>query len=217
MGPSTIRDVCKRCNNERLSALDSYGRGFCVANVRRFVKPGERGSLLYDYHKLARWLWKVHYNTARADKGHPSLFHSLIPYIIGDERDPAQPQSLLAGVLKAYKTTPEERAKYRWSIILPRAVRAADATLGPFQPLAAVCRLLSLNSYFFWSILWKKGVSRPQRRDAVTTLARAMDIRALVPPGERVLLRECAHPGFEVRAFLSRGRALLSVLEHFRR
>src|SRR5439155_14268353 len=140
MGPSTIRDVCKRCNNERLSALDSYGRGFCVANVRRFVKPGERGSLLYDYHKLARWLWKVHYNTARADKGHPSLFHSLIPYIIGDERDPAQPQSLLAGVLKAYKTTPEERAKYRWSIILPRAVRAADATLRPFQPLAAVCR-----------------------------------------------------------------------------
>jgi hypothetical protein len=26
--------------------------------------------------KLARWIWKVHYNVARADKGQPSLYHT---------------------------------------------------------------------------------------------------------------------------------------------
>jgi hypothetical protein len=217
MGPGTIRDVCKRCNNERLSALDTYGRGFCVANVRRFVGPGERGSLLYDYHKLARWLWKVHYNTARADKTNPSLYRRLVPYILGDEHDPPQPQSLLAGVLKAYKTTPEERAKHRWEIIFPRAVRAADVTLGPFQPIRVLARSLSLNSYIFWSILWDGEVTRSERRRAATYVAGVVDMRVLGAPGGRVFLHESSYPGFEVRTYLSKGRALRAALHHFRK
>lgn len=215
-GPTTIRDVCQRCNNERLSALDEYGRGFCVANVRRFVRPGDTGSLKYDYHKLARWIWKVHYNAARADKGQPSLYHPLVPYILGDDEDAPQPQTLLAGVLKSYKTTPAERAKYRWAIIFPRAVRAADLTLGPFQHRAELCRSLSLNSYIFWSILWKKDFTRSERRRAAASLAEALDMSVLTPPGGTVSLIESSYPGFEVRAYFSRGRAMRSAFKHFR-
>jgi hypothetical protein len=213
-GPTTIRDVCQGCNNERLSALDEYGRGFCIGNVRRFVRPGETGSLKYDYHKLARWIWKVHYNTARADKGRPSLYRPLVPYILGDDDDAPQPQTLLAGVIRSYKTTTAERAKYHWAIIFPRAVRAADATLGPFQRHTELCRLLSLNSYIFWSILWNKGVSRPERRQAITSIARVVDMSMLAPSGGTVSLRESSYPGFEVRAYFSRGQTMREVFKH---
>jgi hypothetical protein len=215
-GPTTIRDVCERCNHEGLSALDKYGRTFCIANIRRFVGPGEKGFLQYDYHKLARWIWKFHYNAARADKGHPSLYYKLVPYILGDEDETPQPQTLLAGVLKSYKTTPEEQKKYRWPIMFPRAVRAADVKLGPFQPHADVCRSLSLNSYIFWSILWKKGIARAERRSAAGSLAKALDMLGLTPPGGRVSLVESSYSGFEVRAYFSKGQAMRSVLRYIR-
>ncbi len=215
-GPTTIRDVCRRCNNERLSALDAYGRAFCIANVRRFVRPGDTGSLKYDYHKLARWLWKVHYNTARADNGQPSLYHTLLPYILGDERDAPQPHTLLVGVLKAYMTTPAERAKYGWAIMFPRAVRGADLTLGEFHDRALLRRSLSLNSYIFWSILWKSAFTRPGRRRAVASLAETLDMSVLTAPGGTISLRESSYPGFEVRAYFSKGPAMRSALKHFR-
>ncbi len=216
MGPTTVRDVCARCNNERLSALDEYGRRFCIKNVRRFVRPGDTGSLKYDYHKLARWIWKVHYNAARADSGQPSLYHSLVPYILGDEKDAPQPQTLFAGVLKAYRTTPVERAKYRWPIIFPRAVRGADLALGEFHDRAVVRRSLSINSYIFWSILWKKDFARPERRRAVAGLAKALDICVLTAPGGTISLNESSYPGFEVRSYFSKGRAMRWALKHFR-
>ena len=215
-GPTTIRDVCRRCNNERLSALDAYGRGFCMANVRRFVPPGGTGSLVYDYHKLARWFWKVHYNTARADKGQPSLYHPLVRYILGDDDDAPQPQTLFVGVLKAYKTTPAERAKHRWAVIFPRAVRAADVTLGPFQHRGSLCRSLSLNSYVFWSILWRKDFPRSERRLAVASLAEHLDMSVLTARGGTISLRESSYPGFEVRAYLSKSGAMGPALKHFR-
>jgi len=184
--------------------------------VRRFVRPGEQGSLTYDFHELARWIWKVHYNTARADKGRPSLYRPLVPYILGDEDDAPQPQTLLAGVIRSYKTTPAERAKYRWAIIFPRAVRAADVTLGPFQAHAQLCRSLSLNSYIFWSILWKRSVPRAERRSATASLAKALDMSVLTAPGGTVSLNESSYPGFEVRAYLSKGRTMQAAFKHFR-
>ncbi len=215
-GPTTIRDVCARCNNERLSALDEYGRSLCITNVRRFVRPGETGSLEYDYHKLARWLWKVHYNTARGDNGEPSLYHTLVPYILGDEKDAPQAQTLLAGVLKAYRTTPAERANYRWAIMFPRAVSGSDLALGEFHDRAVLRRSLRLNSYIFLSIRWKAGISRPERRRASTSVAKALDMMVLVAAGGTVALPESSYPGFEVRAYLSTGRALRAALKHFR-
>lgn len=104
--------------------------------------------------------------------------------------------------------------KYRWATIFPRAVRAADATLGPFQPHAELSRLLSLNSYIFWSILWKKGVSRPERRQAITSIARVVDMFMLAPPGGTVSLRESSYPGFEVRAYFSRGQTMREAFKH---
>jgi hypothetical protein len=187
-----------------------------MANVRRFVPPGGTGSLVYDYHKLARWFWKVHYNTARADKGQPSLYHPLVRYILGDDDDAPQPQTLFVGVLKAYKTTPAERAKHRWAVIFPRAVRAADVTLGPFQHRGSLCRSLSLNSYVFWSILWRKDFPRSERRLAVASLAEHLDMSVLTARGGTISLRESSYPGFEVRAYLSKSGAMGPALKHFR-
>lgn len=210
-GAMTIRDVCQRCNNERLATLDEYGRSFCMKNVRRFVAPGGVGSLTYEFHRLARWFWKVHYNTVRADSDKAGSYRTLIPYILGDDEDAPQPQTLMAGVIKAYKTTPAERARHKWPIMFPRAVRAADVKLGEYEYLAHVYRSLSLNSYIFWSILWRKGIARAERRRATAGLSRALDMKVLRAPGGKVSMGESSFAGFEVRAYFSIGRAMRAV------
>ncbi len=161
-----VRDVCRLCNNGRLSVLDNYGRSLCSSYLRRFVKPGELGMLSYDFHMLARWLWKVHYNTARSGDAGPGTYKALVPYILGDATAPPTPQTLLVGVLKADTATDVERAALHSRFFYPRAVRYADATLGRFHMLARLRRSLSINSYIFWSILWTEGPSRVERKEA---------------------------------------------------
>lgn len=61
-----IKDVCSKCNNGVLSELDEYG---CLLFDRYFnsiAEPESQIRMEYDYDKLARWLAKIAYNTARS-------------------------------------------------------------------------------------------------------------------------------------------------------
>src|SRR5579863_8666678 len=63
-----IQDVCARCNNERLSPLDTY---FCDLNDLYFsniVRPGDRIQFQFDWNLLLRTFLKIAYNVARARK-----------------------------------------------------------------------------------------------------------------------------------------------------
>jgi hypothetical protein len=80
-----IRDVCASCNNTTLSALDAY---ICELFDRYFVRIPNKGDTVhfrYDYHRLARWLLKISYNSCRANHGFDSFaFEPLRAYILGE-------------------------------------------------------------------------------------------------------------------------------------
>jgi hypothetical protein len=77
-----IQDVCARCNNERLSPLDTY---FCDLNDLYFsniVRPGDRIQFQFDWNLLLRTFLKIAYNVARARKEPTVTWQGITEYIV---------------------------------------------------------------------------------------------------------------------------------------
>jgi hypothetical protein len=67
-GDLIVRDVCEHCNNGPLSRLDAYACTLYDTNFGRFPEHFEPVVFAYDYGRLLRWLIKIAFNTARANK-----------------------------------------------------------------------------------------------------------------------------------------------------
>lgn len=67
-GDLIVRDVCEHCNNGPLSRLDAYACRLYDTNFGRFPEHFEPVDFAYDYSRLLRWLIKIAFNTARANK-----------------------------------------------------------------------------------------------------------------------------------------------------
>lgn len=63
-----IKDVCADCNNGVLSQLDTYAINLITKYNGKIDENTKKVFLKYDYNKLSRWLLKVCYNSARANK-----------------------------------------------------------------------------------------------------------------------------------------------------
>lgn len=102
-----IRDVCEKCNGGQLSELDAYGlklltaSGFLTKNYTALT-----ADLEFDYHKFARWLLKLSFNSARASGRDKELFESLIPYMLLDKGRPSKSQvAIVAGLAAPIKVS----------------------------------------------------------------------------------------------------------------
>src|SRR5260370_41732919 len=83
-----IRDVCAKCNNIQLSALDNYGVGLFDRTFIRIPERYENVLFEYDYHSLKRWLLKLCFNSARVHAARDLyVFQPLLPYILGRSND----------------------------------------------------------------------------------------------------------------------------------
>jgi len=179
-----IRDVCGSCNNEHLSQLDDFASRFC--RQLGLVAPGQRRQVHYDHHLLARWLWKVCYNSARSNGETLGHLQSLTPYILGRAAQPPVPQSLIAGVIRTDRCTDEERPVLHSEFLYPKGIRIGTVDMRRL-PLATVAALLSVNSYLFVALGWAQGVSRTQRREMVREIVRR-DGGTVLPEGSRHVL-----------------------------
>lgn len=85
-----IQDVCARCNNERLSPLDTY---FCDLNELYFskiVRPGDRIRFQFDWVLLLRTLLKIAYNVARSRKEPIVTWQGVTEYILKGGQCPGE-------------------------------------------------------------------------------------------------------------------------------
>src|SRR5262249_26203224 len=122
----TVKDVCGRCNNELLSRLDSYA---AQSNRRYFSLDTQAVQTIefeYDYHRWLRWLMKVWYNDARAQRRDIPIHRDFAPYILGHVSEPPYAVSVLAGLLPPFRVpvkttmgTPQ----------VPKVLRLAHVTL----------------------------------------------------------------------------------------
>jgi hypothetical protein len=90
-GQPTVKDVCPECNNVILSKLDSYGLQLYQRNFHRIAENNETVEFDYDYNQLLRWILKLSYNSARANKADDvKHLQKHRWYILGRHKRPAR-------------------------------------------------------------------------------------------------------------------------------
>ncbi|MFD1175973.1 hypothetical protein ACFQ3W_06580 [Paenibacillus puldeungensis] len=105
-----IKDVCPRCNNDILGALDGYGVGLIREYFANRYKDDARLNVQYDYHLLQRWLLKIIYNTLRSSNVKSDWFNEVLQYILYNNQDNLPPVSIFGGIHVDMTAFGEEKA-----------------------------------------------------------------------------------------------------------
>src|SRR6266851_1835922 len=169
-----IRDVCAKCNNERLGKLDAYATRLTEKFFVFLAGEPFHVKLECDSDRLLRWLLKLLYNDARATSGGAiEIYRDLRPFILGGEPNLPFSIHLLAGII-----APAKLSAGRDDLDYPEHHGFSDIFLQPpLRDWVVLSRGIFLNSYFFYVLGWRKGIPRPTRR---RTLAKLAEIHALV-------------------------------------
>jgi hypothetical protein len=85
---TVIKDVCAKCNNGALAALDGFGQRLISAVLPRAVFAGDTVQLSCDFNMLLRWVLKICYNSARIHKADIEILSRFAPYILGNTPAP---------------------------------------------------------------------------------------------------------------------------------
>lgn len=101
-----IKDVCEKCNNERISYIDAYAKEI-IANY--FVKKYEKEDKLdfhYNYTLVQKVLLKYAFNDLRSQKEDSSFFSkNILNFLMNEDRvEPLRNITVLAGI--AVNTSP---------------------------------------------------------------------------------------------------------------
>lgn len=173
-GDHIIKDVCVTCNNGVLSELDTYGCMLFDKYFHAVAEPETELQFEYDYDKLLRWLAKIAYNTARSSANpNLSLLQALTPYILGQSVRPSEMELYLDIV--THSTVPTLHGVEKFPAT---AYRSARVERVPPLPDWCVVRLVSINSFYFYILLFEKNYRESDDLAKVRRLMKGV----LVPP-----------------------------------
>lgn len=183
-----VRDVCRVCNNEVLSALDRYMTDLNRTYFSERPEPNTSISFRYEYHRLLRWLLKAWYNDARASDRNVEQHRIFAAYILGDVSQPPWPVTLTVGILAPFAferpsegLSPEEH---------PKIIRFGTTSIQhpDLREELVLARMLTLNSYLFHLFVWREGLAQPKRREFARGLEREWGFKELRPSRDVVTL-----------------------------
>lgn len=140
-----VKDVCKTCNSERLSPLDSY---FCWLYDEYFYYLHDFDSTVtfhYDFNLLARSLLKISYNTARQGVSNPQPLLALRGYITGRDPRPAQ----LAVFVELVSPTMAPQSDGSMCKVMPNMYRSCLGMYAGPGGDRILLRVVAINSYYF--------------------------------------------------------------------
>lgn len=163
-GEHKIKDVCADCNNEKLSALDAYGKGFLTPSgflCHNYSKLS--ADLSYDYDLLVRWLLKISFNSSRTDKAHSPLLERFIPYILDGVHPPCRRDLAVVAALAAPTNISQLKGEYpplesvagASGRINPFFVRIA---YGPNHYKSFTLRIVMFGPLIFFMLVFLPGV-----------------------------------------------------------
>lgn len=169
IGDPVVKDVCAKCNNGRLSILDSYLSEIYDKYLGRLIDPGESAQLEYNYELLLRSLLKISFNSSRASQHEKSKsLHKAFA------------QFILSG---GYCS----RVALRLQIVTnSRRVDLIKGSEDAFKPLAMRCailaydgplarrflvRMIAINSYWFYLIIPYKAEPEHKWREFLLGLS----------------------------------------------
>lgn len=103
-GEAVIKDVCSKCNNEKLSKLDKFGKNIVKDYFIKNYKKNDTIEFEYKFNFLSRWLMKLAYNSDRTYKRNVKHFRDNIDYILKNSKKINNPISIFSGL--AINTSP---------------------------------------------------------------------------------------------------------------
>lgn len=178
-GDYVVKDVCKTCNADKLSPLDSY---FCRLYDEYFVHLHDFNSTVtfsYDYSLLARCLLKIAYNTARQGVSDPKPLAALRGFILGLELCPA-------------------RLAIFTELVSPRMVRQRDGSICKVMPNMyrsmrglfvgaggdrILLRVIAVNSFYFHLIVPLEMLSQTDFDEVVNQFSEKIKGAVKLSPG----------------------------------
>ncbi len=187
-----IKDVCGECNSGPLSALDAYicsmwDRYFCHS-----LHCGEKVVFEYDYHRLARWLLKLCFNSARGTKAF-DLFalEPLVSYIKDDFRQRSSSVRLFVELQFPARIPPEDAKSMglpeRPDLFEPKGNRVGHIVFTSNDGRKKVLRAVHLRSFSFLIAFFMPGHPEDEITDFARTFLRHRPrTRLLVPQLSKV-------------------------------
>lgn len=120
MADPMVGDVCAKCNNEKLSYIDSYAKQFVQEYFIQEYEPDYTINLEYNYILLQKMLLKYAFNDLRAQRDDVSFFgREIIDFILNEEdTTPKSQVTILAGLAVNTSPAPDYmfgNLKLRWS------------------------------------------------------------------------------------------------------
>lgn len=152
----TVKDVCADCNSGALSSLDQYICALWDTQFSRIAVAREPRLFLYDYKLLLRWLLKISYNSARANASDIEVLRKYREFILGDKSIPQQLEVRLE-LIRPYKKKGQPE-------IPPKSTRCCRVEVPANPTPEATLRLVAINSFYFWILLWPESVNPAQLR-----------------------------------------------------
>lgn len=168
IGPDLkIKDVCKECNNEKLSELDTYICELYDRHVEHIVEPGKIIDFSYDYDLLSRWLLKTTYNASRAQKPGEAtdVLQEYTSFMLGEAR---RPQNVIIYVLMILPHEKQPPSKSQGQKLEPTFMGAQSSAVNPSNADRLSHHILLLRSYVFYvSILSDNRLERKRQKKRI--------------------------------------------------
>lgn len=114
-----VKDVCKECNNKRITYIDSYAKGLIGKYFTKKYTASDRVEIEYNYVMTQKMLLKYAYNDMRSHKMDCSFFDDeMIQYLLNESDDkPKQNVTVLCGLAVNVSPIPDAfygNMKIRW-------------------------------------------------------------------------------------------------------
>lgn len=114
-----VKDVCAKCNNQRISYIDSYAKGFISQYFIQKYTEHDKVEIEYDYVMIQKMLLKYAFNDLRSHKDDCTFFDEEMLHYLLNENDtmPKTNVTVLCGLAVNVSPVPDAvfgNLKLRW-------------------------------------------------------------------------------------------------------
>lgn len=140
-----ISDVCSKCNNEKLSKLDSYFCSLYDKYFKDFHEEKKEFVFEYEYDLLLRSLLKIIFNSSRTIDREDNFFERFKHFIL-DGNESWENIIITLDIITPWITDGEK--------VYPKSLRCGIVDVGITNE-NFIIRAISVNSFYFYVLISK--------------------------------------------------------------
>ncbi len=141
-----ISDVCAKCNNEKLSKLDSYFCSLYDKYFKDFHEEKKEFIFEYEYDLLLRSLLKIIFNSSRTINSDDNYFEKFKHFII-DGNETWENVIIKLDIITPWITNSLK--------VYPKSMRCGIVDIG-IKNENFIIRAVSVNSFYFYILISKE-------------------------------------------------------------